>query len=390
MPNKKNIGLALSGGGSRAIAFHLGCLRALNKLNLLDRIQVVSSVSGGSVIAALYAYSDGPFEEFEEQVISILQDGLDKDILKEYIKPKNLFSSLGTFLIAGLASLALDFLSFLFKIIQVCGFFRLTENKLSKISLNRWHSRTNVFENVLNQKLFFNKTINQISKPDLDVVINATELRTGTSFQFSNRNTGCWRFGKIENADITVAKGVAASASYPALLPALFETFQFKKNENKQTETVILTDGGVYENLGVNCLEPTNNPDYNTNAFKVDYIFCCDAGPGQFSGETKPFWWWSRMSQAFEITFRQVQIATYGKLHRFKENGDLSGFILSYLGQQDGVLPMVIENLVTRDEVKKYPTDFSIMPESMIEKISLRGEQLTNALVKYYCSELLD
>ena len=29
----QNIGLALSGGGSRAIAFHLGCMRALNDLN---------------------------------------------------------------------------------------------------------------------------------------------------------------------------------------------------------------------------------------------------------------------------------------------------------------------------------------------------------------------
>ena len=58
------IGLALSGGGSRAIAFHLGCLRALHDRGILDKVAVLSGVSGGSVIAALYAYNDEPFEAF--------------------------------------------------------------------------------------------------------------------------------------------------------------------------------------------------------------------------------------------------------------------------------------------------------------------------------------
>ena len=44
---RREIGLALSGGGSRAIAFHLGCLRALDDLGLRDSLQVISSVSGG-------------------------------------------------------------------------------------------------------------------------------------------------------------------------------------------------------------------------------------------------------------------------------------------------------------------------------------------------------
>ncbi|MFZ3224451.1 MAG: patatin-like phospholipase family protein, partial [Xanthobacteraceae bacterium] len=52
--DERKIGLALSGGGSRAIAFHLGCLRALNELGLLARVNVLSTVSGGSVIGAYY------------------------------------------------------------------------------------------------------------------------------------------------------------------------------------------------------------------------------------------------------------------------------------------------------------------------------------------------
>ena len=70
------IALALSGGGSRAIAYHLGCLRALHDFDLLREVRVISTVSGGSVIGALYAYQNQPFEEFDGQVCDLLRRGL--------------------------------------------------------------------------------------------------------------------------------------------------------------------------------------------------------------------------------------------------------------------------------------------------------------------------
>jgi NTE family protein len=51
----KRIGLALSGGGYRGAAYHLGVLRTLNRLGVLDKVDVISSVSGGSIVAAYYA-----------------------------------------------------------------------------------------------------------------------------------------------------------------------------------------------------------------------------------------------------------------------------------------------------------------------------------------------
>jgi NTE family protein len=51
--SEPKIALALSGGGARAMAFHLGCLRALHDLGILDRVRVLLTVSGGSVIGAL-------------------------------------------------------------------------------------------------------------------------------------------------------------------------------------------------------------------------------------------------------------------------------------------------------------------------------------------------
>lgn len=49
------VGLCLSGGGFRAMLFHLGSLIRLNELGLLPAIDRVSSVSGGSLAAGILA-----------------------------------------------------------------------------------------------------------------------------------------------------------------------------------------------------------------------------------------------------------------------------------------------------------------------------------------------
>lgn len=48
------LGLALSGGGFRATLFHLGVLTRLAELDLLRHLNMISAVSGGSVLAAHY------------------------------------------------------------------------------------------------------------------------------------------------------------------------------------------------------------------------------------------------------------------------------------------------------------------------------------------------
>src|SRR5215831_20077213 len=47
-------GLALSGGGFRASLFHIGVLAKLAELDMLRNIEVISCVSGGSIIGAHY------------------------------------------------------------------------------------------------------------------------------------------------------------------------------------------------------------------------------------------------------------------------------------------------------------------------------------------------
>src|SRR5262245_62898119 len=57
MPEEDEIkvGLALSGGGFRATLFHLGVIWRLNEIGWLRRIDMITSVSGGSIINGMLA-----------------------------------------------------------------------------------------------------------------------------------------------------------------------------------------------------------------------------------------------------------------------------------------------------------------------------------------------
>lgn len=54
LPKQEKLGLALSGGGFRASFFHIGVLAQMARLGLLRHVEVISTVSGGSIIGALY------------------------------------------------------------------------------------------------------------------------------------------------------------------------------------------------------------------------------------------------------------------------------------------------------------------------------------------------
>ena len=54
-PNRSGVALCLSGGGFRSALFHLGALRRLKEIGLLHRVELISSVSGGSILAGFLA-----------------------------------------------------------------------------------------------------------------------------------------------------------------------------------------------------------------------------------------------------------------------------------------------------------------------------------------------
>src|ERR1051325_28340 len=57
----KKIGLALSGGGFRATLYHLGLVRFLRDAGILSQVTHITSVSGGSIMAAHLALNWGRY-----------------------------------------------------------------------------------------------------------------------------------------------------------------------------------------------------------------------------------------------------------------------------------------------------------------------------------------
>ena len=69
------IGLALSGGGMRATLFHLGILKWLAEMELLENIKHVSTVSGGSICAGLvYSSNNMKWPSSKEYLEKVLPE----------------------------------------------------------------------------------------------------------------------------------------------------------------------------------------------------------------------------------------------------------------------------------------------------------------------------
>lgn len=387
------IGLALSGGGARAIAFHLGCLRALHRLGLLDRVVVLSTVSGGSVIGGYFHAQvnakGGDFAAFEANIRALLARGLARPMCRK------LFSWLGlkvaaAFAMIGIVALGVTLIKMLMKITRwivphaLAAHFERFE---MRSPLHRFASRTTLLEAVLDDLLFKEISLNGLpAQPHL--VINATELRTGSAFRFGTKESGSWRWGKLYRNDASVAHAVAASAAYPLFLPAFDETLTFEKDGALKASRVILTDGGIYDNLGLGCLWPDRSPDVSFNVIPVDTIICCSAGYGLRQEPPSQFLF-ARMLSVFSAVFDRAQNAAIHRLHEAQRTGQIKRFILPYLGQQDRQLPNPPIDLVRREEAHAYPTDFNAMPSEWIDRLSLRGEQLTVCLARAYIPDLI-
>ena len=385
---KNRIALALSGGGSRAIAFHLGCLRALHDRGILDDVTAISCVSGGSVVGAMYGYFFDSFSSFEARVIEILRTGIQTEVVKNLIS-RQILDNLGSSSIAGLAAVG----SYLVRSGLESQNNQRTNTRgklpdhIKNIHppLRRTGSRTTRFVEVLDALLFDGLKISSSCRNNVRMIINACELRTGTAFRFGSTGSRCYRYGDLLDNDVKLATAVGASAAYPLLLPALDESFWFSKNDQKSKHRVILTDGGVYDNLGITCLEPGRSEDYSTVTPDSDFLICCNAGKGTFSDSTHPYWLKSRLTRSFETTGRRVQDSAYKRLFEHKSRGRIKSFVHAYLGQNDNALPYTLPSLVPRESVVDYPTDFAVMTLEDIKLLSLRGEQLTQILLDEHC-----
>ena len=75
----QRLGLSLSGGGYRATAFHLGTLQKLQQMNILQQVDVMSTISGGSITGAFYCLQKDDYLKFERELYHAIQT---KNVIK--------------------------------------------------------------------------------------------------------------------------------------------------------------------------------------------------------------------------------------------------------------------------------------------------------------------
>ena len=129
------------------------------------------------------------------------------------------------------------------------------------------------------------------------------------------------------------------------------------RNGTRQEKRVNLSDGGVYDNLGVAPLWPDREPQISLNVTKVDVIICCRAGYGLQSGTPNQFFL-KRMKSVLSCILARSQNASTKRLFDLSGAGKLKGFIMPYLGQNDARLAYPPDDLVTCKDTEAYPTDF--------------------------------
>ena len=248
---KTRVGLALSGGGFRAAAFHIGVLKRLEELRVLHRVDVLSTVSGGSITGALYA-------------LRCSQRG----------------GAAGAYPVDELIVEMRPFLARNLRARALCGSpWRAFRALISIVSTRI--SRIGLMVDELDRQLFHGATLDQLPSW---IAINATNLRTGKGWRFFRDRAGDSLIGATEKTShIRVAEAVAASAAYPGLT----DTYAFRTTWEDLRENLIseelwarpkepresnpsswrqrfgqttgpvivpLVDGGLYDNEGVNSL----------------------------------------------------------------------------------------------------------------------------------------
>ena len=243
----------------------------------------------------------------------------------------------------------------------------------------RSFTRTEALVQALAARPFGRRQLRDVTRPGLATVISATDLGTGNAVRFGSEISSLSSVGDITDP-VPVANAVAASAAFPALLPHLSRAYTFTRRDGTQERRALrMTDGGVYDNLGLTPLLPQRSAAHTSHVYDLDYIMQVDAGragprgartscPGASSGPSRS------------------PTAGHGRLQSparpgLPGAGAIQGFIHAYLATRDERLPLPLADLVPRDAVVHYPTDFARMPPESLQLIAARGEQLTRVRV---------
>lgn len=256
------IGLALSGGGYRAAAYHIGTLSALDKLGILPKVDVISSVSGGSIISAYYAlHSNEKYEKIATDFAAKLKIGVLQYAIVELF---------GVLLLCGL-------------LIWLCGWWIIViEILLIACFQFKVLPFSCLIEKRYNKHFFNGKTLTDFPVHPF-VAINSTDVSTGQLFVFQTNNIYGYQYQNQNESifkakDFPIAKAVMASSCVPFIFsPITIPAAYYKEKYYRWKKKPLLIDGGLYDNQGAHKLAEEQS------SYKCDYIIVSDAGNSEIN-----------------------------------------------------------------------------------------------------------
>lgn len=212
---EEGVALALSGGGYRAMLFHLGFLWRLRDAGVLNGVKRISSVSGGSITsgALALAWARMDWSDSGESFRRLVADPILRLARETIDIPSGLLGR-----VPGLSG----------------GWIK-----------SRY-----------DQRLFRGATLQDL--PDEPrFVFNATSLHSGKLFRFSKPFLAEWSMGRWWDPVTRLAEAVAASSAFPPVLsPVTIDVSGLRFDSEggvgrPPLDRISLTDGGVYDNLGL-------------------------------------------------------------------------------------------------------------------------------------------
>lgn len=266
----QKIGLALSGGGYRAAAFHLGVLNKLNEYKILNKINTFSTVSGGSIIGAYYLLNNTDYEVFKDNFEKKLS--LNIEI--------RLYLFLFIFFIVILSVLYLT-VSLLFDLSTLNRLWiSLASSLILLLFLFLKVIPANKFLKYLYKKYFYGKKKLIDFPTNPQIIINSTNIETGTILSFSrdNINDNTYPNHKdfkkeidINPSTIDIAFAVTASSAFsPFFSPLRFDKKNYTHKEDNEIFNPMLIDGGIYDNQGIHRVVESRNKE------PFDIVICSD------------------------------------------------------------------------------------------------------------------
>lgn len=303
------IGLALSGGGFRAAAFHAGVLQRLADNGWLEQVQQISSVSGGSLFTGLVFHASGyrwpTSKQYLEEILPYIRGLITKRSLQGDALRRLLFNPLNwRFLL----------------------------------------SRANVLAHSIESLWAISATLDQLPQHPV-WSINGTTAENGRRFRFKNGVAGDYEIGYAGTPNFKLAGAMAMSAAFPGGIgPLVFDATDYEWQKKETWDSIQppepikpkyaqlhLYDGGVYDNLGMEPFfgvgkQAIKKTDDENNV--VDFIILSDGGAPYPRGAIPSPLHPCRLKRVADIGFDQARALRVRSFVNFLQNNNELGMYL--------------------------------------------------------------